>query len=226
MQDHSYGDSSGITPDSLLIRPEAEPIVDANVREVLVKSKMKRERSIMQKYHCIFSSTDPRQVYRVYGTEDSVIDIDRKYSRVFVPYPAIADELPLTGSYPMQNPDALMQIDYFLKQSYNGTNYPPFLIPDPVTRPSRWEGTGYYSIRYPDDTLCFKYPVNYYPDDTLGKHPRYYYANRMSVPYYMTNLSEKLDFFCSPQLSFQLLTIGYATFEHHATDGCYIVVKK
>lgn len=41
MQDHSYGDSSGITPDSLLIRPEAEPIVDANVREVLVKSKMK-----------------------------------------------------------------------------------------------------------------------------------------------------------------------------------------
>lgn len=53
MQDHSYGDSSGITPDSLLIRPEAEPIVDANVREVLVKSKMKGERSIMEKYHCI-----------------------------------------------------------------------------------------------------------------------------------------------------------------------------
>lgn len=41
MQDHSYGDSSGIAPDSLLIRPQAEPIVDANVREVLVKSKMK-----------------------------------------------------------------------------------------------------------------------------------------------------------------------------------------
>lgn len=48
MQDHSYGDSSGITPDSLLIRPEAEPIVDANVREVLVKSKMKGERSASQ----------------------------------------------------------------------------------------------------------------------------------------------------------------------------------
>lgn len=165
------------------------------------------------------------QVHRVYVPKDT-ITIDRKHSRVFVPYPAIADELPLTGSYAMQNPNALMQVDYFLKQSYNGTNYPPFLIPDPVTRPSRWEGTGYYSIRYPDDTLCFKYPLNYYPDDTLGKYPKPHYANSMSVPYYMTNQSEKLDFFCSPQLSFQLLTIGYATFEHHATDGCYIVVKK
>lgn len=55
MQDHSYGDSSGITPDSLLIRPEAEPIVGANVREVLVISKMKGERSVRGKYRRIFS---------------------------------------------------------------------------------------------------------------------------------------------------------------------------
>lgn len=166
------------------------------------------------------------QVHRVYVPTDTVISIERKRSTVFVSYPPIADELPVTGSYAMQNPNALMQMDYFLKQSYNGTHYPPFLIPDPVARPSRWEGTGYYSIRYPDDTLCFKYPVNYYPDDTPGRHPMHYYANRMSVPYYMTNLSGKLDYFCNPQLSFQLLTIGYGTFDQHQMDGCYIVVKK
>jgi hypothetical protein len=40
LQDYSYGDSSGFAPDSLLIHPEVEPIVDANVRQVLLKSKM------------------------------------------------------------------------------------------------------------------------------------------------------------------------------------------
>lgn len=41
MQDYSYGDSSGFTPDSLLIRRGAKPNAEANLRQLGINAKMK-----------------------------------------------------------------------------------------------------------------------------------------------------------------------------------------
>ncbi|MGO4293976.1 hypothetical protein [Chitinophaga sp. RAB17] len=64
----------------------------------------------------------------------------------------------------MPNPGSFMQSNYFPKASYNGRQYPLILIPDQLMRPSRWGGTVYYGLSFPDNTWYFKYPVNYYPD--------------------------------------------------------------
>lgn len=157
-----------------------------------------------------------KQVHRVYALLDSHINTDSKWSAAFAVYNPIDDNFPVTGSYDWQDRYAFMQIDYFLKESYNRTRRPAIMSPAPMSRPAHWEGTGYYSISYTDDTLYFKHPVNYYPDkDAVSPKP-----------YYQNITWGKLNFFCRRQLPFQLLTVGFDTSDKHALDGCYVVVKK
>lgn len=155
-------------------------------------------------------------VHKVYAASGN-ISIASRSGKTFWPLGAVTASSQETGRpYNWTGENVPLRIDYFLKEQYNRKRKPAFMAPAPITRPASWDGVGYFSLRYPDDTLVFKHPIYLYPNEDSSP----------PVPYYDNQKWGKLDYFIPPDFDFQLLTVGYDTDYQHRLNGCYLVLPR
>lgn len=159
-----------------------------------------------------------KQLHRVFVKQRDAYDLGNKYeNKAYVPISSLTvynheTDMP----YDWKSKNAPIHLDYFLKQEYHGATSPAFMSPAPMSRPKNWEGIGYLSIPFANDTLRFKHPMYYFPNKDWKR----------VGPYYQNNQWGKLDFFKIPGASFQILTVGFDTGNRHDLDGCYLIIDR
>lgn len=155
------------------------------------------------------------KVQKVYAPSPNNIDIDTKFGTRFrTLIPITAHSYEDGRRYNWTGEKSPLRIRYFLREDYNPARRAGIMAPAPTNTPANWDGTGYFSLTFPNDSLVFKHPCQYYPKN--GSWPAFYESYKWG----------KLDYFPLPGCNFQLLTVGYDTDYVHSLDGCYVVVVK
>lgn len=159
-----------------------------------------------------------KQLHRVFVKQRDAYDLGSKYTnKNYVQVNSMTSyNYDTDRPYDWKSKKAPIQLDYFLKQEYHGERSPAFMSPAPMTRPENWEGVGYFSIPFSNDTLKFKHPIYYYPNKDWKR----------IGPYYENNQWGKLDFFKIPGAKFQLLTVGFDSDYKHDLNGCYLIIGR